>query len=82
MFVLLGFLEVYEKVWNVYLFCRIVYLNFYMVDNFFICIDIWYKKGFVEDDEEKFGNVYKLNEKELKKREIVEIDIFDECVVF
>lgn len=76
-----GSLEVHEKAWNAYPFCRTVYSNPYMADNFFICIDTWHKQGFVEDDEEKFGNVHKLNEKELKKREIVEIDISDERAV-
>lgn len=69
--VLRGFLEVYEKVWNVYLYCRMEYLNLYMKDIFFFFIDIWYKEG------EGLDNVYNLIGDELWMREVVNIDIID-----
>ena len=70
-----GSLEVHEKAWNAYPFCRTEYSNPYMGDKFFILIDTWHKEG------EGEANVHNLNADELKKREIVNIDIADPDVV-
>jgi len=67
-----GSLEVHEKAWNAYPFCRTEYSNPYMSDNFFILIDTWHKEG-VGD----IYNVHELKGEELNKREIVNIDITD-----
>lgn len=66
-----GSLEVHEKAWNAYPYCRTEYSNPYMGKNFFILIDTWHKEGEGEE------NVHCLDADELKKREIVDIDIAD-----
>lgn len=66
-----GSLEIHEKAWNAYPFCRTEYSNPYMKDNFFILIDTWHKEG------EGLENVHNLTDEELQKREIVDIDIAD-----
>lgn len=72
MIVFEGFLVFYEKVWNVYFYCRIIVMNEYMKDDFFIKIEIWYKLdlGILE-------NVYGLDLNIWKIVEIVYIDIVD-----
>lgn len=70
-----GSLEVHEKAWNAYPFCRTEYSNPYMKDNFYILIDTWHKVGEGED------NVHNLFGEELGKREVVNIDISDRNAV-
>lgn len=65
-----GSLEVHEKAWNAYPFCRTEYSNEYMKDAFYILIDTWHKLG-----NKTHENVHNLDEKELAKREVVHIDI-------
>ena len=65
-----GSLEIHEKAWNAYPFCRTVYSNGYMKDNFHIIIDTWHKPGNKDLD-----NVHNLGEELLKKRVIDNIDI-------
>lgn len=65
-----GALEVHEKAWNAYPFCRTEYSNPYMGDSFFVHIDTWHKEG-VDDLE----NVHNLEKEELKEREVVHVDI-------
>ena len=70
-----GSLEIHEKAWNAYPFCRTEYSNPYMKENFFILIDTWHKEG------EGLENVHNLTDEELKKREVVDIDIADPALV-
>lgn len=70
-----GSLEIHEKAWNAYPFCRTEYSNEYMKDNFFILIDTWHKPG-----NRDIENVHSLDQKELSKREIVNIDIANDPV--
>lgn len=66
-----GSLEVHEKAWNAYPYCRTEYSNPYMEDNFFLLIDTWHKEG------EGLDNVHNLTGDELRMREVVNIDITD-----
>lgn len=68
-----GALEVHEKAWNAYPYCRTEYSNPFMGENFHINIDTWHKTGLPEDN----INAHKLNEEQLAKRKIVLIDIAD-----
>ncbi|XP_031558401.1 phosphatidylinositol transfer protein alpha isoform-like [Actinia tenebrosa] len=70
-----GALEIHEKAWNAYPFCRTEYSNPYMGDNFKIYIDTWHKPGLPKDEENK--NVHDLTGQKLKKREVVPINIYD-----
>lgn len=71
-----GSLEVHEKAWNAYPYCRTEYSNpDYMKDSFYILIDTWHKEGEGEE------NVHNLEGKELEIREIVDIDIADNSAV-
>lgn len=70
-----GSLEVHEKAWNAYPFCRTEYSNPYMGENFYILIDTWHKEG------EGLENVHNLRGAELEKREVVDIDIADSSAV-
>ncbi|CAB3980702.1 phosphatidylinositol transfer alpha isoform-like [Paramuricea clavata] len=65
-----GSLEIHEKAWNAYPFCRTWYTNEYMGDSFHIIIDTWHKPG-----NKDIENVHDLSPELLKKREIVNIDI-------
>lgn len=65
-----GSLEIHEKAWNAYPFCRTWYSNEYMGDNFHIIIDTWHKPGNKDLD-----NVHNLSLDMLKKRSVVNIDI-------
>ena len=70
-----GSLEVHEKAWNAYPYCRTEYSNPYMSDNFYIYIDTWHREGEGEE------NVHKLTAEELGNRVVVDIDISDNnCV--
>lgn len=70
-----GSLEVHEKAWNAYPFCRTEYSNPYMAENFYILIDTWHKEGVCDID-----NVHGLSGEELEKRKIVDIDIANDAV--
>lgn len=70
-----GSLEIHEKAWNAYPFCRTEYTNEYMKENFFILIDTWHKPG-----NKDIENVHNLGQKELTKREVVNIDIANDPV--
>lgn len=65
-----GSLEIHEKAWNAYPFCRTKYTNEYMKDSFHIIIDTWHKPG-----NKDIENVHNLSADELKKRSIIDIDI-------
>ena len=64
-------LQLHEKAWNAYPYCKTVYSNSWMKNDFHIIITTWHRIG---KDEE---NVHKLDEETLKEREIVNIDIAD-----
>eukprot|EP01137_Pigoraptor_chileana_P010456 Opistho-2@60126 len=71
-----GALEIHEKAWNAYPYCKTVLTNpDYMKENFHLTIETWHKPG-VEDIE----NVHNLPEDLLKQREIVNIDIVNDPV--
>ncbi|XP_022786411.1 phosphatidylinositol transfer protein beta isoform-like [Stylophora pistillata] len=70
-----GSLEVHEKAWNAYPFCRTEYSNPYMKENFHIKIDTWHKEGEGEE------NVHNLTAEELKRREVIDINIADNSKV-
>lgn len=71
-----GSLEMHEKAWNAYPFCRTIIDNpDYMKDNFFIKIE-----SFHADDNGKLENPFDLPADLLKKREIVYIDIANDKV--
>ncbi|EDO43279.1 predicted protein [Nematostella vectensis] len=71
-----GSLEVHEKAWNAYPFCRTEYSNTYMKEHFSVIIDTWHKPG----HKDEFHNVHNLGNPELQKREIVNIDIVNDKV--
>jgi len=70
-----GALEMHERAWNAYPFCRTVYTNPYMKDAFYICLDTWHKpmeKGkFIE-------NVHGIKGALLEKRDIDHVDIVND----
>jgi len=71
-----GSLEIVEKAWNAYPYCRTVVSNpDYMKDNFFIKIESLHlpDRGTTE-------NAHKLDGDKLKKREVVTIDITNDPV--
>eukprot|EP00117_Sycon_ciliatum_P038576 scpid101342/ scgid4098/ Phosphatidylinositol transfer protein alpha isoform; Phosphatidylinositol-transfer protein 35 kDa isoform len=66
-----GSLEIHEKAWNCYPYCKTVLTNpDYMKDNFVICIKTWHKDG-----RENLENVHNLPADALKDREVINIDI-------
>lgn len=72
-----GSLEVHEKAWNAYPYCRTEYSNpDYMKDNFHIIIETWHKKGLPEDN----FNAHQLQGDKLSKRKIDKIDIVTDPV--
>ena len=72
-----GSLEIHEKAWNAYPYCRTEYTNpDYMKDDFYIKIDTWHKEGIRDRD-----NVHELKRDELQKREFVDIEISDNTVI-
>lgn len=70
-----GSLQIHEKAWNAYPYCRTIYTNEYMGDAFHIYIDTWHKPG-----NKDIENVHNLSEDELKKRKVVNIDIANDHV--
>ena len=70
-----GSLEVYEEAWNAYPYCRTVYSNGYMKESFHILIDTWHKQG-----NKDIENVHELTAKQVKKRQIMNIDIANDKV--
>ena len=70
-----GSLEIREKAWNAYPYCRTEYSNPYMEENFFVIIDTWHKEGTGE-----LENVHGLKSQELKAREVIDIDIANDPV--
>lgn len=72
-----GSLEVHEKAWNAYPYCRTEYSNpDYMKDSFHIIIETWHKPGLPEDN----TNAHRLDQAKLVKRVIDKIDIVTDPV--
>ena len=69
-----GSLQMHEKAWNAYPYCKTVYSNDYMADAFHIDILTWHKPGVGEE------NVHGLAADKLKQREVVNIDIANDHV--
>lgn len=65
-----GSLELDEKAWNCYPYCRTEYSNAYMADAFHLIIETMH-----QDDNGSDENAHKLNQQELIKRQVVNIDI-------
>ncbi|XP_066551239.1 phosphatidylinositol transfer protein alpha isoform [Amia ocellicauda] len=65
-------LNIHEKAWNAYPYCRTVITNEYMKDDFLIKIETWHKPdlGTIE-------NVHGLDPDTWKKVQVVQIDIAD-----
>jgi hypothetical protein len=71
-----GTLEMTEKAWNAYPFCKTVLSNpDYMKDNFFIDITSFHK-----GDNGTTENVFELSKEQLAKREVVRIDIANDSI--
>lgn len=67
-----GSLEIHEKAWNAYPYCRTILTNAYMNEDFIIKIETWHKPDMGEQD-----NVHGLEESKWYEAEIVNIDIAD-----
>ncbi|XP_033115448.1 phosphatidylinositol transfer protein alpha isoform-like isoform X1 [Anneissia japonica] len=65
-----GSLEMHEKAWNAYPYCRTEISNSYMKDNFALIIETMH----VEDDGQQ-ENIHKLSPEELATRTVEHIDI-------
>lgn len=71
MFAPAGSLDFQEEAWNAYPYCRTVITNpDYMKDGFEVSIETWHKPGLGE-----LENVHNLKGNELRKRDVVHIDI-------
>ncbi|XP_044210901.1 phosphatidylinositol transfer protein alpha isoform-like [Thunnus albacares] len=71
-----GSLEVHEKAWNAYPYCRTILTNEYMKDDFMIKIETWHKPDMGDQD-----NVHGLDKSTWDKTEIVDIDIADRSCI-
>ncbi|XP_077397652.1 phosphatidylinositol transfer protein beta isoform-like [Festucalex cinctus] len=67
-----GSLEVHEKAWNAYPYCRTILTNPYMKENFEIKVETWHKPDMGEQE-----NVHGLRKSEWDPVEVVHIDIAD-----
>jgi len=65
-------LEVDEKAWNCYPYCRTEYSNEYMGDAFHLVIETMHK-----NDDGTTPNIHNLDQKDLIKRQVTLIDIAD-----
>ncbi|KAG8450755.1 hypothetical protein GDO86_003142 [Hymenochirus boettgeri] len=71
-----GALNIHEKAWNAYPYCRTIITNEYMKDDFLIKIETWHKP-----DLGTLDNVHKLEPDVWKSVEVVHIDIADRSQV-
>ncbi|XP_061684571.1 phosphatidylinositol transfer protein alpha isoform-like [Syngnathoides biaculeatus] len=67
-----GSLEIHEKAWNAYPYCRTIISNSYMNERFEIKVETWHKPDMGEQE-----NVHGLNKSDWEKTEVVNIDIAD-----
>ncbi|XP_061637410.1 phosphatidylinositol transfer protein alpha isoform-like isoform X1 [Phyllopteryx taeniolatus] len=71
-----GSLEVHEKAWNAYPYCRTILSNEYMKDKFIIKVETWHKPDMGEQE-----NIHGLDKSDWEKTEVINIDIADrKCV--
>ena len=71
-----GSLEIHEEAWNAYPYCKTVLSNpGYMKDNFYIIVETYHLP-----DRGDQANVHELEDKKLKKRSVVRIDIANDPV--
>ena len=71
-----GSLEIHEEAWNAYPYCKTVLSNpGYMKDNFYIIVETYHLP-----DRGDQSNVHELEDKKLKKRSVVHIDIANDSV--
>ncbi|XP_070685342.1 phosphatidylinositol transfer protein alpha isoform-like [Pempheris klunzingeri] len=71
-----GSLEIHEKAWNAYPYCRTILTNTYMEGNFMIKIETWHKPDMGDQD-----NVHGLDKSIWEKTDIVNIDIADNSCI-
>ncbi|XP_020923221.1 phosphatidylinositol transfer protein alpha isoform isoform X3 [Sus scrofa] len=71
-----GALNIHEKAWNAYPYCRTVITNEYMKEDFLIKIETWHKPDLGTQE-----NVHKLEPEAWKHVEAVYIDIADRSQV-
>lgn len=72
-----GALEIHEKAWNCYPYCRTIISNpDYMKDGFHITIETIH----VDNDKGLQANVHKLPPEKLAKRDVVHVDIVNDSV--
>ncbi|XP_040605092.1 phosphatidylinositol transfer protein alpha isoform isoform X2 [Mesocricetus auratus] len=71
-----GALNIHEKAWNAYPYCRTVITNEYMKEDFLIKIETWHKPDLGTQE-----NVHKLEPETWKHVEAVYIDIADRSQV-
>ncbi|XP_042343209.1 phosphatidylinositol transfer protein alpha isoform-like [Plectropomus leopardus] len=71
-----GALEVHEKAWNAYPYCKTVLTNKYMGDKFKIVIETWHKPDMGDQE-----NVHGLDGSQWKNVEVVDIDIGDRSCI-
>ncbi|XP_062329966.1 phosphatidylinositol transfer protein, alpha a [Osmerus eperlanus] len=69
-------LNIHEKAWNAYPYCRTILTNEFMKDNFMIKIETWHKPDMGEQD-----NVHGLDADIWKNVEVIHIDIADKSQV-
>ncbi|XP_029373740.1 phosphatidylinositol transfer protein alpha isoform-like [Echeneis naucrates] len=67
-----GALDIEEKAWNAYPYCRTILKNNYMKDNFMIKIETWHKPDMGNQE-----NVHGLDKSSWESVEIIDIDIAD-----
>ncbi|KAM6932877.1 phosphatidylinositol transfer protein alpha isoform-like [Xenentodon cancila] len=71
-----GSLEVHEKAWNAYPYCRTILTNTYMKDKFMIKIETWHKPDIGDQD-----NVHGLDKSTWETVEVIDIDIADKSCI-
>ena len=74
-----GSLEIHEKAWNAYPYCRTEYSNPYMKDNFYVIITTWHK-GERATPSDTTNKHHTLTDCELSKRTVEFIDIVNDPV--
>ena len=71
-----GALEVHEKAWNAFPYCKTQMTNVFMKDNFKMTVETMH----VNDDNGFSDNVHNLEASALKKREVIMIDIANDPI--
>ena len=71
-----GSLEIHEKSWNAYPYCRTVYSSLYMKEMFYVIIETKHESGSGDIE-----NIHSLSTDELQKRVVDVVDIVnDRCI--